>query len=480
MNEPSKTLSKRQAIAQVVAQMTGPINTDEFTRRVLALWPSKAKKPWNAIRQTLRYDFLGRNLLFLDKQTLISMRLAMPGVRFRLPLSRREIHKGWLFVFPAFQFLARQDLPPEDFLLEDANGRSIPVNPVVVKFKVKTIFGVENAEQTAFELKWWYKQQELRRNDSLLVTILDWETGRFRLEPEPARLRAKHKDEILAQNQALADLLFQQLESAPHEDIWGQLAIPTAYVQLKDPNAYPADHWLEVLERDPRMLWTGFEIRYADWVSPFDRIISEMRGESVQPPDLRQKPLSKQETRQVYRFKAALWHYKSLWRRIEIQGGQTLAEFDDVLRTAFQHDHADHLSGFWKLVRRGTGRRFREVDLGSINPFCAGEAADIRVASLTLAPGDALKYVYDFGDWIEHRLVLEAIVEPEKNTSYPRITGQNKPRYEDCQRCKDGGQKVVANWVCLTCSEEEQSYVFICDACEETHDEEHYIKEMLY
>ena len=28
-------------------------------------------------------------------------------------------------------------------------------------------------------------------------------------------------------------------------------------------------------------------------------------------------------------------------------------------------------------------------------------------------PGDQLKYVYDFGDWVEHTIVLEAIDEPD-------------------------------------------------------------------
>jgi hypothetical protein len=52
--------------------------------------------------------------------------------------------------------------------------------------------------------------------------------------------------------------------------------------------------------------------------------------------------LSKAQKTQVYRFKASLWLRKGLWRRIEIQGGQTLADFDRVLRDAFEHDTFDH------------------------------------------------------------------------------------------------------------------------------------------
>jgi hypothetical protein len=480
MNKHSEPPTKSQAMEQVAAQMKSPMDLEEFYRRVLALWPSKAKNPKAGIRDALRFDFLGKTLLFLDKQTLIPMHLAMQGVRIRIPLTRQETKKGWLFVFPAFQFLSREDCPPEEFQLEEANGRSLPVNPIKVVSKHKTLFGMQEIEQTAFDLKWWYKKHALRRGDNLLVTVLDWETGRFSLEPESARARHKHRDEIQAQNQALADHLFQQLEAARHEDIWGRIAIPTAYLHHKDPDAYPADHWLEILEQDPRMKWTGYEIRYADWESPLERMIHDPSGSLTQKPPTHQKSLSKKEIRQVYRFKAALWHRRSLWRRIEIQGGQTLFDFDDILRTAFQHDHWDHLSGFWKLVRRGQSRRFREVDLGNINPLGEGEAAGIQVASLSLTPGDALKYVYDFGDWVKHRLELEAIGEPEENATYPRISGQNKPRYQDCQVCKDEGRKTVATWICYNCSNKEQRDILLCETCSEAHDEDHYLEEILY
>ncbi|MGD9093418.1 MAG: hypothetical protein PVF74_11255 [Anaerolineales bacterium] len=480
MNEPSPPLTKSQAIGAVVAQMTAPLELDEITNRVLALWPSKAKNAKAGIRQTLRFEFLGKSLIFVDKNNLIPTHLAMPGVCFRVPLARQEIQRGVLFVFPAFQFMTMPDLSAEDFLLEEAKGRSIPLNLATVQVKTKTLFGVQTTEHPAFDLKWWYKKHALRRGHSLLVTVLDWEKGRFRLEPESARARRRHRDEIQAQNQALADHLFQQLEAARDEDIWGQIAIPTAYLHLKAANAYPADHWLEVLERDPRMKWTGYEIRYADWVSPLESVLHPSAGAPAQGSSLRKKRLSKEEAPQIYRFKAALRYNKRLWRRIEIQGGQTLSDFDVILRTAFQHDHTDHLSGFWKLVRRGQSRRFREVDLGTINPFEGGGAAAIKVAALSLIPGDALKYVYDFGDWIEHRLELEGIGQPEENVTYPRITGQNKPRYRYCQYCKDEGRKSRATWFCYTCSDEEQRRILLCETCSETHDEDHYLDEIIY
>ena len=47
---------------------------------------------------------------------------------------------------------------------------------------------------------------------------------------------------------------------------------------------------------------------------------------------------------EVYVFKAAFKYRKGVWRRIEIEGGQTLADFDGIMREAFNHDTWDHLS----------------------------------------------------------------------------------------------------------------------------------------
>ncbi len=473
------TITQAEAIHRIVTQMDEPMNLDDFIRRVLEIWPSSGKNPQASVRQTIRDDHLGKDLLFWDENTLITMQLAMAGIRFRIPLTRQEINRGWLFVYPAFEFMKRREITAAEFHLEDVDGHTIPVNPISVKNKVKTIFGVQEYEQTAFDLGWWYEKHKLRRGDSLLTTILNWEMGHFCFQHESFRIRQQHDVEIQQQNQEFADRLFQALENARYEYIWGQVAIPTAYLRLKESNAYPPDHWYEILEKDPRMRWTGTDIRYVDWSSPLENIFSDVSSPPT-PSTSPKKHLSKEQKNQVYRFKAYLWHRKGLWRQIEIQGEHTLADFDRILRDAFEHDTFDHLSGFWKLERRGQSRRFREIDLGNINPFEGGEAADILIASLELEPGNALKYVYDFGDWIEHRVELEAIVEPEKDAKYPRIVGQNKPRYHYCPICKKAGKKAIATWICITCSNRFQEAVYICENCADRDHEDHYIEEILY
>ncbi len=190
--------------------------------------------------------------------------------------------------------------------------------------------------------------------------------------------------------------------------------------------------------------------------------------------------LSEKEKQQVYRFKVYFKHNKKLWRRIEIQGEQTLDDLDGMLHTAFNHGW-DHLSGFWRLISRGKGKRFREEELAVIYPFGNdGYGGETLIAALELKVGDALKYVFDFGDWIEHRLELEAVEAPVPEAEYPRQVAENKPRYHYCPHCKEQGKKQIATWVCIECSNNEGKEVLICGACLKEFHPEHYADEMLY
>jgi hypothetical protein len=465
------SLTRSQAVEKVLAPIDGPIPVDEVCNRVLTIWPSKAKNPLRAMRSHLRQDHAGKTLVFLDAKTILSLPVAMRGVRFRIPLSRREVKRGALIIHPAFDHFLRRELDPAAVQLLDQNGHSLPVHVITIREQADTPFGKGTMEQAAFDLSDWFRAQRARRHDSILVTIEDWTNGCFRLECE----RAKHcrKKEIEQQDRELADLLFGILEKAHREVIYAHVAVPTAYARMSNPRDYPGSHWIEVVSRDPRIRYDGWAIRYSDWRSPLERMLYE---EEPVP----QAAFSPAQGRQVYRFKAALWHRPRLWRTVEIQGEQTLAEFDAILRHAFQHDTFDHLGGFWKLVRRGKGKRFREVDVGRVDPFGEGGGVDLHIAGLGLKPGDKLKYVYDFGDWIEHRITLKEIVELEKRAKYPRIVARNKPRYKNCQACRDQGRESRATWICIECSNQQQRDVLVCKDCLYREHDEHYAEQILY
>jgi hypothetical protein len=471
MMREKPSLTRSQAVEQVLADIDGAIAVDEFCQRVLTIWPSEAKKPVSSMRSHLRRDHAGRTLIFLDSQTIVPLRIAMRGVRFRIRLTRQEAKRGVLIIRPAFDHFLRRDLDPAEAQLLDQKGHPLPVHPIMIRAQADTPFGTQVLERAAFNLGDWFRAQRVRRNDSILVTIEDWAAGRFRLEHESSR---RCRREVMEQrDQELADLLFDMLERARHEVVYVHVVVPTVYARLSDPHGYPGSDWIEVVERDERMRYDGWAIRYSDWRSPLERML----GEEETIPEA---PFSPAQGRQVYRLKAALWHRPGLWRTIEIQGQQTLVELDAILREAFEHDVFDHLGGFWRRVRRGRGKRFREVDVGDVNPLGEGSGAEVRIAGLELEPGDELKYVYDFGDWIEHRLTLREIAEPEAKVEYPRIIAQNQPQYKDCQSCLAQGRQARATWICLECSNEQQRAVLVCEDCLDRAHEDHYADKILY
>jgi hypothetical protein len=467
----NSSLTRSEAVAQVLAELNGSIEVEALAQRVLALAPSTAKDPIAAVRAHLRGEEAGDTLVFLDKQTVIPLRIAMRGVQFRIPLTRQEAKRGALLISPAFDCYLRHEIAPESAQLMDAKGRRLPTRLTTLRRQVQDVFGTRTVEQDAFSLSRWFKSEGAKRHDSVIVMIEDWDAGHFRLEIERRKRVRKH--EVAQRDQEFADLVFEMLEAARDESISAYRAVYSAHARMSDPKGYPGNHWIPVIQQDERMTYDGWAIRYSDWRSPLERMLSP---DEPKP----QEDFSTEEGRQVYRFKASLWHQRGLWRVIEIQGEQTLANFDSIMRDAFEHDFFDHMGGFYKLVQRGKGKSFREIDVGTVNPMGEGDGADVAVAGLGLAPEDELKYVYDFGDWIEHRLTLQEIVEPDEDAVYPRVVDQNKPHYKYCERCKAEGRETVATWICIKCSQREDRAVRLCEDCLVEEHEEHYAEEILY
>jgi len=408
---PQTTPSRKQIIRQILATLDGPIPLDDFIDRVAQLHPSRAKNPRQSIRNDLRWDHPGRDFVFLDAKTILPVRLALKGVRFRIRLDRQEVQRGVLFVQPAFDyFLSR---PVEQATFVDDHDQPLPTR--LAKFSVKVedpLWGQHTMDVIAFDLGDWFHAHRIRAKDDVLVTILDREAGRFRLEPESPNRR--RKDLIAQQNRALADIFYTLMEETHDERIPLYIAAPTAYARLPTAREYPGDHWLFVIAADERMRLTEFEIMPADQLLPFERMMLEPGEDAVS-----EQPFTREQGQQVYHFKAASRH-GTRGRIIEIQGKQTLADFDSVMRGAFGLDFFDHLSEFTRIISRGKGKRPREIPYGELNPFEKTAAAKVRVAGLGLEPGAPLLYVYDFGDWIEHSLTLERIDPPERGVTYPR------------------------------------------------------------
>jgi hypothetical protein len=466
-----------EIIHEILSSVNGAVSTEDLAVQILQKRPSNAKNPHQAAIAKIREEN-GMKLIYLDPTHVLPLRLAYLGARYRIRLTREIVNHAALSLEECFYHYLPPSFNQENIRLIDANGNPIPMQ--FIKTPHTITFSSEKKveyKKPVIVLQDWFLSQKIHFKDHILVTIEDWEQGIFRLELEKF---VNHQPDILAErNQLFANLIFDMLETAQSEDIYDHVAVPTVYAKMPDKQGYPADHWVLIVSNDPRMAADGWRIHYADsGFSPLERIFSKTAGQSLLPPP---EPYSKEDGRLVYRLRAQLVHKPSIWREVEVQGKQTLENLDEILRTAFQHDPSDHLSGFWKrVVRKGSqSKRYREVDIGTVNPFEYGEGSDTRIAALKLQVGDQLKYVYDFGDWIDHTLELQSINKPEKDVRYPREVGRNKPKYDYCEECEQAGKQTVATWICYSCSNEEQRDILLCEDCIANH-EDHYLVEVLY
>lgn len=105
----------------------------------------------------------------------------------------------------------------------------------------------------------------------------------------------------------------------------------------------------------------------------------------------------------VFTFKVTLG---KVWLRIAVSGTTRLCELADWIleSVGFDRDHLD-MFVYWDAI----GRK-QQVH----HPYADGKpkTTKVTVGELPIGPGSVLEYIFDFGDWWEFQLLLEA-VEPE-------------------------------------------------------------------
>lgn len=478
-----------EVAAEVAATLDGPIPFDEFAQRVLAIRPSTGKHPVTQVKSTLRYE-LGRiGLTFADgaHKQVTPMRGVLTGLTVRHVFDAQEVsaHRLRLRDDELFLLPGASSRPSHEIIkslrLMDADGAEVKPKFDLVSEQVDGLFDPFTRETPFLHMPRWLALHAVKAGDAALLTILDYAAPRWQIVHEPAAQR--RQQEIETTNRALADLLFEQLERAQDERVMLHVTLLTAFAQLTPAQrAYPGDPWTAVIQRDGRMRHDGFQLMYAEHRSPLESMPEDLQEELAPAPT--PTPLTPGQERTVYRLKIHPTHNKKRWRRIEILGGQTLRDLNDFLVGEFKHDW-DHMGGFWRLVPRGAGKRVREVEIAQISPFAddEDEGAELRLAELDLEAGSQLRWVFDFGDWHQYDLLIEAVEDASPATAaldFPRVVAQNKPQYRYCTTCQAEGRQSIATHVCHDCSYSRDQTVLLCDACLRQHDEDHYTEELVY
>jgi|GEM_PF-439330 len=477
-----------EVATEVAATLNGPIAYDEFAQRVLAIRPSAGKHPVTQIKSALRYELSRIGLAYADRahRQVTPIHTILNGLTVRhtfaadeIAARRLNLTDDELFLLPGAPSM-QMDEAIKRLRLVEAGGTEVKTKVDHVSAQVSGLLGSYTVTTPALHMPRWLTAHAVKAGDAALFTILDFAALRWQILHEPAAQR--RQSEIETANRTLADLLFEQLESAQDEQVMLYETLLAAFAQLPSMHrAYPGDPWTHALRLDGRMRHDGFQLTYAERRSMFDAMVEDLlEPEPTSPP----ASLPPEQKGAIYRFKIHPTRNKKRWRRIEILGGQTLRDLNAFLVGEFKHDW-DHMGGFWRLVPRGVGKRVREVEIAQISPFYSeeDEGADLRLAELDLEAGSQLRWVFDFGDWHQYDLLIEAVEDASPATAaldFPRVVAQNKPQYRYCTTCQAEGRQSIATYVCHDCSYSRDQTVLLCDTCLRQHDEDHYTEEIVY
>lgn len=120
---------------------------------------------------------------------------------------------------------------------------------------------------------------------------------------------------------------------------------------------------------------------------------------------------------------------KKIWRKISIQGSQSLDDLASLVLDAFDFDN-DHLSQFTYTDRSGA--------LKTIND-CRAEAPpyshEVNVGDIDILPGDCVEFLFDFGDSWLFQIQLEKIDHHFKDGKSMVIEsfGESPKQYFSCE-----------------------------------------------
>jgi len=116
-----------------------------------------------------------------------------------------------------------------------------------------------------------------------------------------------------------------------------------------------------------------------------------------------------------------------IWRRIELSSQTTLKQFHRILQIAIGWENS-HLHEFTI-----DGRRYGVPDPQYDEPGNVTPEGRARLSDVLPIPESQMLYVYDFGDFWQHEVCLEAIFPAQPEIDYPRVlSGARSCPPEDC------------------------------------------------
>lgn len=129
----------------------------------------------------------------------------------------------------------------------------------------------------------------------------------------------------------------------------------------------------------------------------------------------------------VYQLKITLHDTKPpIWRRVLVDGASTLDHVHDVIQAAF---------GWWNYHLHEfevDDTRYGVPDPDEDWGPPTNDESKVRLDSIA-SEGSKFEYVYDFGDWWRHKIVVEKLMPAESTTTVPACThGRRACPPEDC------------------------------------------------
>ncbi len=152
----------------------------------------------------------------------------------------------------------------------------------------------------------------------------------------------------------------------------------------------------------------------------------------------------------IFILKVALSGRKTIWRRIALEGNDTLDDLHEMIFSAFDR-YDEHLYSFFfpspkaKKNLRSIMRDAAEYTAPFVfdGPFADSDkrnAAKTSLVSLKLKPKRKFYYLFDFGDEWWHEITVEAVEAPKEKGKYPRVLesrGKSPPQYPDYDEEED-------------------------------------------